>query len=175
VKRKKTFPPVKLIAGFIYKSEDILNKAESLLEKKFSKIDFKSQPLDFIHTDYYREEFGDNLKRKFISFQRLIQPALLARIKNATNKIEKRLSRENRRQINIDPGYISQGKLVLATTKDYRHRIYLGKGIFAEVTLYYQDGDFRAWDWTYPDYKTKDYIRIFNKIRKLYAEQIKNK
>ena len=78
-----------------------------------------------------------------------------------------------KRRVNIDPGYISQSKLVLATTKDHSHRIYLGQGIFAEVTLRYYKGTFRAWEWTYPDYASPPYIAIFNHIRKLYKEQLK--
>jgi hypothetical protein len=175
VNRKKTISPVKLIVGFIYKEEEALSKAKLLLKKRFSKIDFESQAIAFKHTDYYESEFGKSLKRKFVSFKKLISPQSLAKIKITTNKIEKGLSRANLRRINIDPGYLSLGKLILATTKDYKHRIYVGNGIFAEVTLFYQDSSFRPWEWTYPDYKTQDYIRLFNQIRSLYALQIKNK
>ena len=79
------------------------------------------------------------------------------------------------RIINIDPGYLDLSKLILASTKDYKHRIYLTKGIYAEVTLFYQDKTFCPWEWTYPDYKTGEYIEIFNRIRQIYAEQIKEK
>lgn len=171
----KKHPPVKLIIGFIFKEENIIDKAKSLLEERFGKIDFISQTLPFRHTDYYENEFGKNLFRKFISFKKLIQPSILPKIKIITNRIEKKLSSHTRRQINIDPGYLGLAKLVLATTKDYKHRIYLNQGIYAEITLFYQDKTFKSWEWTYPDYKTPEYIAIFNRIRDIYAEQIKNK
>jgi hypothetical protein len=167
--------PVKLILGFIFQKEDVLNEASVLLKKRFGKIDFQSQILAFTHTDYYAPEFGKDLKRKFLSFKDLILPEDLPEIKIAANRIEQKLSRRQSRLINIDPGYVNLAKLVLASTKDYKHRIYLGKGIYAEVTLFYQAKTFRPWEWTYPDYKTDEYIGIFNQIRGIYAGQIKNK
>ncbi|MCX5703892.1 MAG: DUF4416 family protein [Candidatus Omnitrophica bacterium] len=171
----RKYPPVKLIIGFIFKKEDSLKEAKAILEKQLGKIDFISPVLTFNHTDYYEKELGRDLKRSFASFKKLIDPANLAKIKITTNKIEKSLSTGTRRAINIDPGYLDLAKLVLASTKDYKHRIYLNKGIFAEVTLFYQDKNFRPWDWTYPDYRTGEYIAIFNQIREIYAQQIKAK
>jgi len=166
-------PPVKLIIGFIFGEEKILNKAKVILGKQFGGIDFESQTLPFEHTDYYKKEFGQNLKRKIFSFKKLILPENLPEIKNLTNKIEKELSQGLNRLINIDPGYLDLAKLILASTKDYKHRIYLDRGIYAEVTLFYQDRSFKSWEWTYPDYRTTEYISIFNQIRELYAKQIK--
>lgn len=171
----KKHQPVKLIIGFIFKEEGIRCKAQGLLEKKFGKIDYVSQGLSFTHTDYYAKEFGCGLKRQFISFKKLILPQGLPGIKIFTNKIEQNLSRGGLRLINIDPGYLDMSKLILASTKDYRHRIYLNRGIYAEVTLYYRKQGFNAWEWTYPDYRTDDYLAIFNRIREIYATQIKNK
>jgi hypothetical protein len=170
----KKHPPVKLIAGFIFKKESALEKAKFILKKRFGQIDFESKALNFTHTDYYERELGENLKRRFISFRKLIPPDELADIKIITNNIEKKLSSGKSRQINIDPGYLDLSRLILATTKDYTHRIYLNKGIYAEITLFYQDKTFRPWDWTYPDYRTDEYIAIFNCIRQIYAGQIKN-
>lgn len=167
--------PVKLIAGFIFKKEDILNKTKIILERHFGKIDFESQNLPFIHTVYYEKEFGDNLKRIFVSFKKLISPSSLSKIKIMTNRIEKKISVKGKRMINIDPGYLNLSKLILASTKDYKHRIYLNKGIYAEITLFYQNKTFQPWEWTYPDYKTNEYIAIFNQIREIYAKQIKHK
>ncbi|MBU4345787.1 MAG: DUF4416 family protein [Candidatus Omnitrophica bacterium] len=169
----KAHQPVKLIVGFIFKEEGTCLKAQASLERRFGRADFQSQALDFIHTGYYEKEFGKGLKRKFISFKKLIAPHTLAKIKIITNQIEKKLSRAGIRRINIDPGYLTLAKLILATTKDYRHRIYLRKGIYAEVTLSYQGKTFCPWEWTFADYKTVEYIDIFNRIRELYAQQIK--
>lgn len=167
--------PLKLIIGFIFQDEDKFNKALGFLEKYFGKIDFSSQTLPFVHTNYYEKEFGRNLKRRFISFKHLISPEDLSRTKIITNKIEKRLSTGTSRTINIDPGYLSLSKLILVSTKDHKHRIYLNQGIYAEVTLFYQDKTFKPWEWSYPDYKTEEYIAIFNQIREVYAEQIKGR
>jgi len=164
---------VKLFFGFISKDEDLFLEIERILSKKFGPIDFTSKIIPFDYTGYYHDELGDGLKRKFISVKRLIAPEKLADIKLLTNKIENKFSFHKKRRINIDPGYVSGGKLVLATTKDYGHRVYLGKGIFAEVTLFYQDGTFNPWPWTYPDYKTKDYIEIFNHLFKTYIGKLR--
>ena len=173
--RIKKHQPVKLIAGFIFKEERVFSQAKVILRKKFGEIDFESQALPFNHTDYYEEELGRDLKRRFISFKHLIPPQVLPKIKIATNKIEKKLSNGKSRLINLDPGYLELSKLVLASTKDYKHRVYLDKGIYSEVTLFYQDKTFKPWEWTYPDYKTSGYISIFNRIREIYAKQIKDK
>lgn len=171
--RAKKHTPVKLIIGFIFKEGKILKKAKSLLEKRFGKIDFESSEMPFIHTDYYEREFGKHLLKKFISFGKLISSADLAKIKTFTNSLEKKLSLKGMRLINIDPGYLSLSKIILATTKDYKHRIYLKDGIYAEVTLFYQNKIFQPWGWTYPDYKTAEYSAIFKQIRDIYAREIK--
>lgn len=172
--RIKKHKKVKLIFGLISKDTNLFSTVENLLSKKFKKIDFESQILDFTHTDYYKEEFGVGLKRKFITFQRLIKSEILPAIKIFSNKIENKFSLDQKRRINIDPGYISEAKLVLASAKDFSHRLYLKKGIFAEITLFFQNKTFNYWPWTFPDYRTADYIKIFNCIRELYLNQIKN-
>lgn len=165
--------PVKLIAGLIYKKEPTLKETESVLRKIFGEIDFKSTGVPFDYTDYYEKEFGKGLKRRFISFKKLIYSEELPRIKLLSNKIEEKFSKMRCRLINIDPGYIDFAKLILASTKDYSHRIYLGKGVFAEITLVFRGKSFKPWPWTYPDYKTREYVEIFNRIREIYASQIK--
>ena len=164
--------PVKLIIGFIFKDEEFLIKAQGILRRHFGKIDFESPVIPFTYTDYYEKEIGKGLKRKFISFQKLIPSQRLAAIKNLTNKIEDGLSRGNLRRINIDPGYLTMAKLVLASTKDYSHRIYINKNIFAEITLFYQDKNFKPREWTYPDYRSAEYIKIFLQIRNIYSQQL---
>lgn len=162
---------VKLIAGIITSSEDTFSKTEEALQRAFGPIDYRSQTIRFDFCDYYQKDMGPDLKRRFISFKRPINPAVLSRIKLITNRLERQLSKDIKgvkRAVNIDPGYVTGAKLILASTKDYSHRIYLNKGIYAEVTLYYKNGSFRWWDWTYPDYKTDAYIKIFNQIRRIY-------
>lgn len=170
--------PSKLIIGFIYRDILIKDKAVSILKKRFGKIDFQSPELDFKYTDYYFPELGAPLKRAFISFAQLKPEDTLAGIKLYTNKLEERFqlkgdATEIKRRINIDPGFLSLGKLILATTKNQCHRVYLGKGIFAEVTLFYKQKTFNPWPWTYPDYQSRVYLETFNSIREIYQEQIK--
>jgi hypothetical protein len=160
---------VKLVIGFIYKDEAIFIKAKEKLRKKFGKIDFESADIDFNYTDYYEAEMGKGLRRRLISFTKLIPIQDLYRIKLYADRLETKFLTFKCRQVNIDPGYMDLAKLVLATTKDYAHRIFLRKGIFAEITLSFRGDSFSANAWTYPDYCSKEYIDIFNQIRKLYA------
>ncbi len=167
---------VKLIIGAIFASEGILIAAKKRLEKKFGPVDFQSSSIFFNCTKYYEKAMGPALLRQFLSFQRLINPRQLSAIKLYTNRLEKGLARGKARParvINLDPGYISASKLVLATCKNYSHRIYLDKGIFAEVTLHFRSGTFTPWPWTYPDYKSENYTQSFNTIREMYLKQLK--
>jgi hypothetical protein len=160
---------VKLVVGLISNNTALFDKIRSILKKTFKNpVDFESAVLDFTHTDYYNEEMGSALKRKFLSFKKTISLKNIEKIKLMTNEIERKNSVSTKRRINIDPGYLDLSKLVLFSTKDYSHRIHVGRGIFAEVTMVYKDKKFRPWPWTYPDYRTEDYILIFNKIRELY-------
>ncbi|MFH0731882.1 MAG: DUF4416 family protein [Candidatus Omnitrophota bacterium] len=170
VKRIQT---VKLICGLISVDAALFQRSAKLLSGKFGAIDYKSPIFDFDFTDYYKEEMGTNLKRQFLSFSRLINPELLPKIKLYTNKIEAKFARNNKRTVNIDPGYITAAKLILATTKDYSHRIYLNRGIYAEITLTYRGDSFTQGELTFPDYRTEHYIETFNKIRRIYMGQIK--
>lgn len=168
----KKAQPVKLIIGLIFQKESTADKAKNILQEKFGKIDYESQTLAFTHTDYYKAEFGSDLQRKFLSFNKLIYPQILPKAKVTTNIIEKKLSKNGLRAVNIDPGYLDMAKLILASTKDYVHRIYLDKGIFAENTLFYQGKSFTYREWAYPDYRSIEYISIFNQIREIYSGQI---
>jgi len=164
----------KLIIGIILSDEKVIKQPQRILENKFGKVDVESNLWPFDKTGYYEEEMGENLLRKFLSFENFIRPEQIAKIKNFTNKLEKKLSKNGKRMINLDPGYLTDSKLVLATTKDYSHRIYLGTGIYAEVTLYFKERSFRYFDYTYPDYRSAEYITFFNAVRKIYLEQIKS-
>ncbi len=166
--------PVKLVVGMISAKVELFHQVEAILSRRFGDIDFESELIPFTHTDYYDTEIGGNLKRKFISFKELIKPEDIADIKIFTNDLEKKFlyAGSGRRRINLDPGYLEAAKLVLATTKNHQHRIYLGKGIYGEVTLRYTKKSFQPWEWTYPDYRSAKYLQIFNTIRELYQENI---
>ncbi len=172
---KLEFPiPVKFICGFIYPNEKTYSQTKKILAKKFGKLDLESEKIIFNYTSYYYPEMGKPLFRRFISFQKLKNPAQVVNVKLFCLKTEKRFAKENRRTINIDPGYLNESKLVLTTTKDFSHRVYLGRGIFAETTLFYQKGKFRHFPFSFPDYRTQTYKEIFEKIRNIYSKQIKD-
>ncbi len=168
----KDIMPVKLFCGFIYGGGNDFEKAKEACAEAFGKGDYESPATPFTHTDYYEKEFGKNLLRRFLSFEKLVFPDALADIKHQTNAVERELSKNGKRRVNIDPGYLTLSKVVLATTKDYMHRIYIGHGMYAEVTLYFKDNMFQGFPWTYPDYKTPEYVEIFNKIREIYKKQV---
>jgi len=173
VGRVKKHAPVKLIVGMISSFPHLFEQAQKVLEKEFGTGDYESPILPFDTTDHYQEEFGPELKRRFYSFKKLIDAERLVEIKLFTNRLEEEFSdEEGSRRINIDPGYLVLGKLVLATTKDHQHRLYLDKGIYAEVTLRFKKDSFCPWEWTYPDYRIPEYIDIFNRIRGLYLKQL---
>ncbi|MBU1121268.1 MAG: DUF4416 family protein [Candidatus Omnitrophica bacterium] len=164
---------VKLLTGFIYSQEQVYTDTKKILQKKFGEIDFESDCFSFRYTDYYAKEMGTALFRRFVSFKKLIFPDDIVKLKLACIKIEKKFSLKDKRTINIDPGYLNEAKLVLATTKDFCHRIYLGRGVYAEVTLCYRKDNFVDLDTTYPDYRTPEYKAIFLTMRNIYRSQIK--
>jgi hypothetical protein len=165
--------PVKLVASLLTGEVALLEPVREALVGAWGPIDFASALLPFDHTDYYAPEFGPALQRQIVTFAELIPPGDLPRVKRRTNKLEGGFLAEGRRRVNIDPGYVSLGKLVLASTKDHAHRLYLGQGIYGEVTLTYQRGRFRPWPWTYPDYASDRYCDLFEAIRTRYKAQLR--
>ncbi len=163
---------IKLVVSLFFGDAKIYEKARKDLVRKFGVVDFESNLLDFTHTSYYEGEMGSPLKRKILSFRKLFNVKSIFKVKVITNSLERKYSHGGKRAVNIDPGYLTLSKLILFSTKDYTHRIYLDKGIFAEVTLFYKDGRFNGWPWSYPDYKSTEYSDIFENIRRIYNEQI---
>ena len=165
--------PVKLVVSLLTAEPGLLARARDSLSAVYGIIDFASELLPFDHTNYYDAEFGPGLQRQIITFERLVPPASLPAIKRQTNDLEWSLAEADHRRVNIDPGYLSLNKLVLATTKDHAHRLYLGHGIYGEVTLSYQRGHFRPWPWTYPDYGSERYCLLFEDLRARYRLQLR--
>lgn len=165
--------PVKLIAGIFSLRRDLIGKALESLSERYGKPDFISEFLPFDYTDYYGPEMGSPLVRRFASFEELVKPDVLPDVKIFSNGIEDRLSLQGKRQVNIDPGCLSEFHLILATGKGYAHRPYLRDGIYADLTLIYRDGAFHPLEWTYPDYRSKVIKDILMKIREKYILQIK--
>ncbi|MFP4460829.1 MAG: DUF4416 family protein [Thermotogota bacterium] len=146
------------------------------LEKNFGEMDFISEPLDFgKYTHYYNKEMGEGkIEGKLISFKELIHPAELAHAKLITNRLEQKHILDNSRTINLDSGYVHHTQFVLASTKPQGHRIYIGKGIYAEVTLYFAEGAYKPLKYTYPNYSNQEYISEIAKIRKIFLKKRKS-
>lgn len=164
---------VNLIMSLFSQEEALINEALEILSGRYGEADYISPFLRFDYTDYYAGETGTKLIRRFVSFAELIRPESLADIKLMTNTLEDRFSEVGKRRLNIDPGYIAHAHLILATGKGYTHRPYLREGIYADLTLIYQDGSFRGLPWTYPDYGSPDVIDMLNTIRRRYSEKLK--
>jgi len=166
--------PVKLIASVFSQTRELVAIVMEELSKKFGRTDFISEILPFEFTSYYKREMGDGLVRRFFSFHKMVLPQALPHIKLYTNRIEGEFSdHSGNRRVNIDPGYISLGHIILATGKGYAHRPYLRYGIYADLTLIYRDKSFHTLDWTYPDYSTEEIIELMNTIRRTYVFQLK--
>lgn len=167
----KPRPPVKLFVAATYSDPSSLSAARARLEQKFGMIDVEAGPIDFsAFTDYYASEMGTKLAKSFWSFETHVDPGALADIKLWTNDLEQEYAAEGKRRVNLDAGYVELGKVVLATAKDYAHRVYLQKGIYAEVVLVYRkkDESFGPVDYTFPDYKAAAVLDFFNRVRKIY-------
>ena len=166
--------PVKLICGVLHTRPFDLDALDNKLTALFGPIESKSPIFDFIFTDYYSSEMGADLKKQFYSFEKLIEPDTLPDIKHATIEIESALSSDAKRTVNLDPGYLEESKLVLASTKNFSHRIYLRDNIWAEVTMRFALGKFLIHDWTYPDYSQELAIDYFTAVREKYKIQLEN-
>ncbi len=170
--------PVKLFIGLLCSHESLLPVVEKALVGRFGPMELASPSFPWSLTDFYQKEMGPKLLRKFVSHIPLIQPDRLAEIKTISQELESNFLRHEGgregRQVNIDPGYLDANKVVLATTKDAAHRIYLRSGIYGEATLSYSHGSFHPHDNTYPDYRWDDTLSFFGTLRSLYMEQLKH-
>ena len=163
---------VKPFMGLIYQPDSAIKELTVMLEEKLGKIDFVSDEIPFDHSKYYEKEMGDGLLRKIITFEKLIRRTNIVEIKAFTNTLEEVFSYGEDRSINIDPGYIAQEHLILATGKGFSHRPYLGNGVYADLTLIYKGNEYRTLEWTYPDYGNTEMRKLFKDLRKQYVRQL---
>jgi hypothetical protein len=173
----KIRPPedVALFVATLYSKVEYFEKAVDILKEEYGDILFKSHPYRWDYSTYYNKELGYPVIRQFIFFEKLINPQFLPDIKIRTNEIEDILSIEGKRQINLDPGYITLSKVVLASTKNYAHRLYLGKGVYGEVTLIFREKTYQPHIFTYKDYQDKTCLDMFNNIREVIKDRLKEK
>ncbi len=158
----------KLIVGFFAKEKSLAPSLVRDLIRLFGPLDMVSAWFDFDFTTYYEKEMGGPLYRRMLVFKSLVNQTRLPQIKHTTNDLENRLLRDGKRRVNIDPGYLVAERFVLATGKNFSHRIYIGEGIFADLTLMYQKGAFRTLPWTYPDYADEGMIDFLTLVRRKY-------
>ena len=160
--------PAKLIIGAYMADKRLLPGLATELTAMFGAMDIISAWLDFDFTTYYAQEMGTPLFRRMMAFKTLIAQDQLASVKVATNRIEQGSMADGCRKLNIDPGYLLSERFVLATGKNFSHRIYLQQGIYADLTLIYTRGDYQALPWTYPDYSDANMIDYLKTVRKKY-------
>jgi len=169
--------PVKFIVGILAIDEDALAQANELIARQLGPVESRSEAWPFSSTKYYAKEMSERLLRQFVSLAEPADPPDLVTLKLICNSAELADARERgrgrRRAINLDPGYITPAKLVLASTKDYSHRVYLGRGIYAVVTLQYEHGVWRSFPWTFPDYAEPRYHGFFGDVRCRLLEQLR--
>lgn len=165
--------PVKLIASVFSPEKELIEKVIAKLARSYGSEEWTSPELLFNQTEYYALEMGWPLYRRFTAFEPLIHPGDLARVKLRTNEVEQEFLHNGCRRVNIDPGYVSPERLILATGKNYVHRVYLSAGIYADLTLIYYKGSFKPLEWTYRDYADPEVIEIFNRIRERYINQLR--
>ncbi len=154
-----------LFAGLLYSDKTVYQSVKIKLKEKYGNIKLESDEHEWIYSDYYRDEFGWPIIRRFVLIDNIIDPGTISDIKLTSILIEKEYSVYSKRSINIDPGYITLSKVVLPTTKNYSHRIYLKDGIYAEVTLIFKDGSYQPHIFTYPDYKETYTLEFLKKGR----------
>jgi Domain of unknown function (DUF4416) len=167
------FVPEQLVAAVLSSRPGRLADAREALEERFGPVVFASDPIPWRFTAYYDREMGPGIVRLFWAFDRLVDPAELPAIKRQTNDIEDAFREDGGRKLNLDPGLLSLSRFVLATTKDGAHRIPLRDGIYAEVTLVFERGEFRPFPWTYPDYRTEGCRSVLKNIRNGYRQRLR--
>jgi hypothetical protein len=166
-------PPAKLVCSLLAGETVWLEAARKAMADLWGQVDWQSPILSFQETSYYEREFGPDLKRCFVSFGPLVSQDRLVTVKLESQRVEHEWSVEGRRRVNIDPGLLTAERLVLATGKNFAHRVYLGEGVFADVTLLYRKGSYTLLPWTYPDYASETVIGFWNKVRGRYLQTLK--
>lgn len=165
--------PVKPVVSMLLAREDLGTAVVARLSEHFGPPDLVGPWWPFTTTDYYTPEMGPHLGRRLVSFLHLADPGQLAAWKVFTNGVEERFTLGGRRVINLDPGYVTRERLVLATGKNFSHRIYLAQGIFGDLALLYSRGAFQPLPWSYPDYARGELPALLKSVRQKYLWQLK--
>ena len=173
----QTPPPVKRLCGMIASQPEWMDEALGALVGQWGPADLVSELMPFDFTHYYDQPMGQPLWRRFVGFERLVGPEALMEAKRATNRIEAdmaaRCPQGPPRPINLDPGYIELSKLVLASMKNFSHRLYLGGGVYGELTLLVRGGRWEPLPWTFPDYAGPRYHGFLEQLRQRLRQQLR--
>ena len=167
------FKKVKLFCGLLAVHSSAVEKAIDLLCMRFSPVDSRSPQIPFALTDYYHDEMGEPLFRQFVSFQGLVAPEKLPEIKMFTNHLEKKLAVGGKRTVNIDPGFISDANVIIATSKNHYHRVPLRRGIYAHLEYVLKNKQIHFLPWTYPDFQGEAYLEFFRQLFVLFKQDCK--
>ncbi len=165
--------PVKFIMAFTYSEQHIFQTSLEAFSAMYGNTDVQANEFSFDHTTYYEGEMGDGLKKIFVSFEKLGTIEKLIDLKYLALEVEGKFAVNMKRKINIDPAYLELSKLVVSSTKNFAHRIYIQKDIYGDLQLQYKGKKIVPLDWTFPDYKTETNLAFFTKVRNIYAAQLK--
>jgi hypothetical protein len=165
----------RLIAAVLHRPDLDIDAVLRRLRRRFGAPELSYGPVPFTYTNYYNREMGSGLLKRYLAFGRTIAPDAVAGVKVFTNRLEREFARNGKRTVNIDPGYLTNDKLVLASTKNFFHRIYLGKGIHAEVTLHFRKGRYRYFSWTYPDFREPAVQEFLMKVRAKFVKRLRDR
>ncbi|MBU2490343.1 MAG: DUF4416 family protein [Proteobacteria bacterium] len=160
--------PAKLVVGALMLDQGLFPDVAKRLVDEFGPVDMASPWFPFLHTGYYESEFGGPLFRRFLAFAEPVEQDALARVKLAANRLEDVYGENGCRRVNLDPGILTAERFVLATGKNFTHRIYLTNGIFADLTLVFGKGTYQPLAWTYPDYREENLIAFLLQVRMKY-------
>ncbi len=173
--RRTTPPPARRIASAIYREEGRFRKASERLAARMGPVLRVSEPFPFDGTAYYEPEMGAPLFRRFLVFRGTAPRDSLVEAKLAAEAVERATAVDGRRTVNLDPGLVTEENLVLATGKNYTHRVYLGDGVFADLALVYGNGEYRPLPWTYPDYASEEVRAFLKGVREELRSERKKK
>ena len=164
------FKAVKYFCGLIYGRSEAAEQAIAMLQGMLSEVDSRSAAIPFTLTDYYRAEMGEPLFRQFVSFSGWRSPQELPGIKIGAMGLEERLALGGKRTVNLDPGYLSEANVIIATAKNHYHRVPLQAGIYAHIEYVLKDGRINFLPWTYPDFQTDAYLDFFKNLLELFKK-----
>jgi len=160
--------PVLRLCSCLTAEAELLPRVQAALEAEFGMIALRSAPFPFDTSDYYRAEMGAHLQRYWYCFKKLYAAESLPEYRHASGKIERSFLQADRRRVNLDPGYLDYGKLVLASLKEAPDKIYMGRGVWAHTCLRFRDGRFIAPDHSFPDFMDGRFNAFMLEARALY-------